>query len=255
MQHQTRAWNLSSSISQPSPGVFFVEGPASNWIVVRDETGFMLIDSGYPADRPLVLESIRHLGLRPSDARAVLITHGHVDHTGSAAYFSEAYGTPVLCAPEELDHVQGRVKHQVTFAQVIVRAWRPRVFRWMVHVIRAGALKAKPATRAQAWSAETLEGLPGKPEAVLLPGHTPGNAAILLPDARAIAVGDSFVTGHPLSRKAGPQMLHPMYHTDPAEALAANRRLDGIDAEVVLPGHGCALKMSLADALAAALRS
>ena len=125
MQHQTRAWNLSSSISQPSPGVFFVEGPASNWIVVRDETGFMLIDSGYPADRPLVLESIRHLGLRPADARAVLITHGHVDHTGSAAYFSEAYGTPVLCAPEELDHVQGRVKHQVTFAQVIVRAWRP----------------------------------------------------------------------------------------------------------------------------------
>lgn len=254
MQHQTRAWNLSSSISQPSPGVFFVEGPASNWIVVRDETGFMLIDSGYPADRPLVLESIRHLGLRPTDARAVLITHGHVDHTGSAAYFSDAYGTPVLCAPEELDHVQGRVKHQVTFAQVIVRAWRPRVFRWMVHVIRAGALKSKPATRAQAWSAETLEGLPGKPEAVLLPGHTPGNAAILLPDARAIAVGDSFVTGHPLSRKAGPQMLHPMYHTDPAEALAANRRLDGIDASVVLPGHGCAPKMSLADALAA-LRS
>ena len=99
-----------------------------------------------------------------------------------------------------------------------------------------------------------MKGLPGKPEAVLLPGHTPGNAAILLPDARAIAVGDSFVTGHPLSRKAGPQMLHPMYHTDPAEALAANRRLDGIDASVVLPGHGCALKMSLADALAA-LRS
>jgi glyoxylase-like metal-dependent hydrolase (beta-lactamase superfamily II) len=254
VKHQTRGWNLASRISQPSPGVFFVEGPASNWLVVRDETGFMLIDSGYPSDRPLVLESIRHLGLRPADARAMLITHGHVDHTGSAAYFSEAYGTAILCAPEELDHVQGREKHQVTFAQVIVRAWRPRVFRWMVQVIRAGALKAKPATRAKAWSMETLKNLPGRPEAILLPGHTPGNAAILLPRAGAIAVGDSFVTGHPLSRKDGPQMLHPMYHTDPAMALAATRRLDGIDASVVLPGHGSASHMSLADALAA-LRS
>jgi glyoxylase-like metal-dependent hydrolase (beta-lactamase superfamily II) len=254
VKQQTRGWQASSRTSEPSPGVFFVEGPASNWIVVRDETGFMIIDSGYPADRPLVLESIRHLGLRPSDARAMLITHGHVDHTGSAAYFAETYGTPLLCALEELAHVQGREKHQVTFGQVIVRAWRPRVFRWMVHVIKSGALKAEPATGARAWTADTLKNLPGKPEVVLLPGHTPGNVAVLLPEARAIAVGDSFVSGHPLSRTAGPQMLHPMFHTDPAQALAATRRLDEIDASVVLPGHGSALRMSLADALAA-LRS
>jgi glyoxylase-like metal-dependent hydrolase (beta-lactamase superfamily II) len=249
VKQQTHKWQASSSTSEPSPGVFFVEGPASNWIVVRDETGFMIIDSGYPSDRPLVLESIRRLGLRPTDARAMLITHGHVDHTGSAAYFSETYGTPILCAPEELAHVQGREKHQVTFGQVIIRAWRPRVFRWMVHVIRSGALKAKPATEAQAWNADVLRNLPGKPEAVLLPGHTPGNVAILLPEAGAIAVGDSFVSGHPLSRTAGPQMLHPMFHTDPAQALAATHRLDEIDASVVLPGHGAALRKSLADAL------
>jgi glyoxylase-like metal-dependent hydrolase (beta-lactamase superfamily II) len=249
VKQQTHEWQASSSTSEPSPGVFFIEGPASNWIVVRDGTGFLIIDSGYPSDRPLVLESIRQLGLRPSDARAMLITHGHVDHTGSAAYFSETYGTPVLCAPEELAHVQGKEKHQVTFGQVIVRAWRPRVFRWMVHVIRSGALKAKPAGDARAWSADTLKNLPGKPEAVVLPGHTPGNAAILLPEAGAIAVGDSFVSGHPLSRTAGPQMLHHMFHADPAQAFAATHRLDDIDASVVLPGHGPALRTPLADTL------
>ncbi|MFE4837798.1 MBL fold metallo-hydrolase [Arthrobacter sp. NPDC056691] len=251
MKQQTHQWQASAGTSEVSPGVFFVEGPASNWIVVRDETGFMIIDSGYPSDRPLVLDSIRQLGLRPSDARAMLITHGHVDHTGAAAYFSETYGTPILCAPEELAHVQGREKHQVTFGQVIVRAWRPRVFRWMVHVIKAGALKATPATDARAWSAATLRKLPGKPEAVLLPGHTPGNVVIQLPEAGAAVVGDSFVSGHPISRSHGPQMLHPMFHTDPAQALAATHRLDEIDASVVLPGHGAALRMPLADALAA----
>jgi len=241
---------LSPRVQETAPGVYFVEGPASNWIVVRDHSGFMLIDSGYPADRELVLGSIRELGLEPPEAKAVLITHGHVDHTGSAAYFSEAFGTPVLCSPEELAHVQGREKHQVTFGQVLVRAWRPRVFRWMLHVIKAKALQAQPATRAEAWDAHRLRNLPGAPEAVLLPGHTPGNAAILLPASGAIAVGDSFVTGHPISRTAGPQMLHRMYHSDTAAALAATTRLDSVRASVILPGHGPALHMPLAEALA-----
>jgi len=218
--------------------------------VVRDHSGFILIDSGYPADRDLVLGSIRSLGLDPADARAVLITHGHVDHTGSAAHFSEAFGTPVLCAPEELAHVQGKEKHQVTFGQVLARAWRPRVFRWMVHVIKAKALQAQPTTRAEAWDAERLRSLPGRPEAILLPGHTPGNAAILLPEAKAIAVGDSFVTAHPISRTKGPQMLHRMYHSTPGAALAVTHGLDGVDASVILPGHGPALHMPLAAALA-----
>jgi glyoxylase-like metal-dependent hydrolase (beta-lactamase superfamily II) len=247
-------WHPAGNVSEQAPGVFFVEGPASNWIVVRDETGFMLIDSGYPADRPLVLESIRHVGLRPADARAVTVTHGHVDHTGSAAYFSETYGTPILCAPEELAHVQGREKHQVTFGQVILRAWRPRVFRWMIHAIKAGSLTAKAATRAEAWDPGRLRSLPGSPEAILLPGHTPGNASILLPKAGAIAVGDSFVSGHPLSRSTGPQMLHRMYHSEPAAALGATHRLDGVNASVILPGHGPALHMPLADALTALRR-
>jgi glyoxylase-like metal-dependent hydrolase (beta-lactamase superfamily II) len=243
-------------ISEPAPGVHFVEGPASNWIIVRDapasadRSSFLLIDGGYPADRDLVLESITGLGLDPANAKAMLITHGHVDHTGSAAYFSRTYGTPVLCSPEELAHVQGREKHQVTFGQVIIRAWRPRVFRWLVHVIKAKALQAEPAVLAQAWTPETLASLPGRPEAILVPGHTPGNAAILLPDAEAIAVGDTFASGHPISTHSGPQMLHRMYHSDPAAALKAAHSLGGVQAHVILPGHGPALRMSLAQAVA-----
>ncbi|MFE4198274.1 MBL fold metallo-hydrolase [Paenarthrobacter sp. NPDC056912] len=236
-------------ISEPAPGVHFVEGPASNWLIVRDDSGFIVIDGGYPADRGLVLESIRGLGLEPADAKAMLITHGHVDHTGSAAYFSRTFGTPILCSPEELAHVQGKEKHQVTFGQVLVRAWRPRVFRWMVHVIKAKALQAEPATRAEAWTPERLRNLPGSPVAVLVPGHTPGNVALLLPGAQVIAVGDSFVSGHPISPKSGPQMLHKMYHWDAVAALASARLLESVPAKVILPGHGPALHMPLAEAI------
>jgi glyoxylase-like metal-dependent hydrolase (beta-lactamase superfamily II) len=237
------------NVSEQAPGVFFVEGPASNWIIVRDDSGFMLIDGGYPADRGLVLESIRGLGLEPAEAKAMLITHGHVDQTGSAAYFSRTFDTRILCSPEELAHVQGKEKHQVTIGQVLVRAWRPSVFRWMLHVIKAKALQAEPATQAEAWTAEKLRSLPGKPEATLLPGHTPGNVVLLLPDAQAIAVGDTFVSGHPISTKSGPQMLHRMYHWDHSAALASARQLRSIHANVILPGHGPALHTPLEEAI------
>ena len=240
--------------TEHAAGVFFVEGPASNWIIVRDETGFILIDSGYPADAPLVIESLHDLGLHPSDTKAILITHGHVDHTGSAALFNRTFGTTVLCSPDELAHVQGQEKHQVTLLQVLLRVWRPRVLKWMIHALRAGALKAEPVVRAQAWTAAQLATLPGRPEAISVPGHTAGNVVLVLPDAAAIATGDSLITGHPLSAFTGPQMLDPMFHSDTETVLSALDALEGIDASVILPGHGPSLEMPLSEAIAVVRR-
>lgn len=247
-------FDFSSRVSEPKPGVFFVEGPASNWIIVSDDSGYILIDSGYPKDVSIVLDSIWHVGLKPGDAKAVLITHGHVDHLGSASRFVEAFGTPVLTSPEELSHVQGKVKHQVTLATCVLNAWRPGVFSWLKHAISAGALSPNPVPSAEAWTAERLEALPGRPKAINVPGHTPGHAVILLQDADAVVTGDALITGHSLSRHTGPQMLDRMYHTDADEALAATHTLDDVDASIILPGHGPALQMSLKDALAS-LRS
>lgn len=242
------------TVSEPAPGVFFVQGPASNWIIVRDDSGFILIDSGYPADAPLVLDSIRGLGLRPEDAKAILVTHGHVDHLGSAAQFARLYGTPVLCSPAELAHVQGHEKHQVTLATVISRSWNPRVLKWMIHAISAGALRAEPVPAAEAWTKELLHTLPGRPEAVNVPGHTPGSAVLVLPAAGAVVTGDALVTGHAVSTSTGAQMLDPMFHSDPAGVVPALSALEGIDASVLLPGHGPAVSMPLADAISSVRR-
>jgi hypothetical protein len=46
-------------------------------------------------------------------------------------------------------------------------------------------------------------------------------------------------------------MLHRMFHSDPAAALAATRQLTGVEVSVILPGHGPALRMPLDKAVAA----
>ncbi|MCG2622161.1 MBL fold metallo-hydrolase [Arthrobacter sp. I2-34] len=247
-------WHESTAVTEPAEGVFFVEGPASNWIIAREGQDFTLIDGGYPADLPRVLDSIRHTGLRPERAAAMLITHGHVDHTGSAAWFSAEYGTPVLCSPGEYRQLLGEEKYQVSPGQVILRAWRPRVFNWLVHVLQAGGLQENDIPDAGIWDIARLAGLPGAPVAVPTPGHSPGHAAYRLPGAGAVATGDALVTGHAISPAAGPQMLHPMFHHDIEAAYRALEALAAVPERLVLPGHGPSMTLDLAAASAALRR-
>ncbi|WP_336715139.1 MBL fold metallo-hydrolase [Arthrobacter sp. USHLN218] len=247
--HHSSPWSPAAAISEQTPGVFFVEGPASNWIIARDGRDFTVIDGGYPGDIGHVLASISHLGLDPAHAAAMVITHGHIDHTGSAGHFSDEYGTPVLSSSAERPQLLGEVKYQVAPLQIIIRAWRPRVLKWMIHAIQAGGTATNNIAEAEAWDAARLAALPGGLVAVPTPGHTPGHAAYRLPEAGAVATGDAFVTGHAISAHCGPQMLHPMYHHDVAGAYASLNTLAAVPENRVLPGHGPAMDLDLATAV------
>ncbi|MCC9178372.1 MBL fold metallo-hydrolase [Arthrobacter sp. zg-Y750] len=242
------------TLTEPAAGIFFVQGPASNWIILREAKRFTLVDGGYRGDLPLVLASIREAGLAPDDAVAVLITHAHVDHTGAAAHFAQHYGTPVLCSSGELNHLRGEEKFSVTPLQIVRRAWQPRVFRWAVHVLRSGGAAGHPAPSAAAWDDALLAGLPGSPVAVPTPGHTPGHTAFYLSRAKAVITGDALVTGHAISAWNGPQLLHPMFHHDGARVDSALAILSKLDACLLLPGHGPAVRTGIREAANTAWR-
>lgn len=245
--------NADFSLSQQGAGVFMVQGPASNWVIMTENDVFTLIDGGYPSDTGRVLESIKHLGLDPRAAQAMLITHGHVDHTGAANYFADEFGTPVLSSEEEHPQLLGTERFQVAPRQIIMRAWNPKVFIWMLHVIRSGGRQGTNVPSAGVWSPVELAKLPGSPVPLATPGHTPGHTAFHLPGADVLVSGDALVTGHPISHVEGPQMLHPMFHSDVAGACAALEMFDGIMAETVIPGHGPAFKGTPRDAVAVAI--
>ncbi|CEA09729.1 putative metallo-hydrolase YflN [Arthrobacter saudimassiliensis] len=237
------------ALSEPARDVLFVEGPASNWVILRRGREFTLVDGGYPGDRTLVLASIREAGLDPGAAAAVLVTHAHVDHTGAAAFFAAAYGTPVLASRGELALLRGQEKAQVPALQVLAHSWRPRVLAWSVQVLGAGGLAKVGIPDASAWTDEQLAELPGSPVAVPTPGHTPGHTAFYLPAAHAVVTGDALVTGHRTSTRTGPQLLHGMFHHDGAGTAGALLTLARLDASLLLPGHGPALRVGIRDAV------
>lgn len=162
------------AVTEPAADVFFVEGPASNWMILRRGDTFTLIDGGYPGDLPLVLESIRDTGLDPADAAAVLLTHAHVDHAGTAGYFAAAYGQQVLCRGPELPFLLGRDREQVAVAQILLRVWQPSALHWAWHAFAAGGAGRVAVPTAAAWRDDAeLAALPGSPMAVPTPAILP----------------------------------------------------------------------------------
>jgi len=63
--------------------------------LIETETGCFLIDTGIKKRRGQLEREIQEAGCRPGDLRLIIITHGHIDHVGNAAYLRDRYGAKI----------------------------------------------------------------------------------------------------------------------------------------------------------------
>jgi len=69
--------------------------------LVDAESELVLIDAGVGYGLKRIEDNIRSLGFEPARIRAVVATHGHIDHIGGLAALKERYGCKVIA--HELD--------------------------------------------------------------------------------------------------------------------------------------------------------
>lgn len=239
---------------QVADGVFCGTGTDVNWVIVREGSDLTLVDAGWRGDLVGLEASIREIGCRPEDVRAILLTHAHADHLGGVPAFQRRHGTsvaaPLLMHARELPNARGEVRETGKPTDVIIRAWRPRVLAWGLRMVRAGGLHHLRVADGAAFVEGGPLDLPGGPVPILCAGHTSGHCAYLFPRAGAIATGDALVTGHPLFGAPGPQVLRAPFSLSDAGAAGALDAFDGVDADVVVPGHGSPWREGLAAAVA-----
>ncbi|MFG2515894.1 MBL fold metallo-hydrolase [Streptomyces sp. NPDC048584] len=241
---------MRATVRHVADGTYLVHGTNTNWVILTEGDAVTLIDTGYPGDREGLLASLAEVGSAPEAVTAVLITHAHSDHLGSAEYLSTAYGTPVHTHKAEVPHARRDFLHQVTVGQVLRNGWRPGVLPWAAHALRSGGTADVAVTSPEPFP-ESGPGpldLPGRPVPVHTPGHTAGHCAFHFPDTGVVVSGDALVSGHPTSRLRGPQMLTDMFHRERATAVASLDVLAGLDGELLLPGHGPLHEGSVRDA-------
>ncbi|WP_461086170.1 MBL fold metallo-hydrolase [Streptomyces deserti] len=239
---------MRADVHHVADGTYLVHGSHTNWVILTEGDAVTLIDTGYPGDRDQVLASLAAVGSAPEAVAAVLITHAHNDHLGSAEYLSATYGTPVYLHDAEVPHARREFLHQVSVGTVLRNGWRPGVLPWALHAIRSGGTAHVPVTAPRPFPTEGRLDLPGRPLPVHTPGHTDGHCAYHLPEAGVLVSGDALVSGHPTSRAEGPQLLPDMFHHERPRAVASLDVLAGLEGDVLLPGHGPVHRGSVRDA-------
>ena len=238
---------------QVADNVFMFTGTEVNWVIVQEGAELTLIDAGWKGDTQDVERSIRSLGRRPEDLRAVLLTHAHADHTGALNHLHDEYGLPLYMDAVEVLNAKGENIETGGPIDVLKHLYRPQVVRWASEIVRAGGLHHTTSPGAQAFPQQGQLDLPGRPVPIATPGHTSGHTSYLLPGVGAVISGDALVSAHPTLNGVGPRLLPADFTHDQRTAIRSLDVLRQLDADMFVPGHGPTWYGRISDAVDQAL--
>jgi glyoxylase-like metal-dependent hydrolase (beta-lactamase superfamily II) len=222
---------------QVADGVHRLTGGVCNFYLLEEGGKLVLVDAGAPRDWDLLVRTLETLGRGLDNLDAVLITHAHSDHTGFAERARTTAGAPVWIHQADAAVAKGAkpANNDGTARSYLLRV---EFYRTLVSLARRGATKLLPIQEVATFGdGETLE-VPGRSRAVHAPGHTLGSAALLLEGRRVLLSGDVLVPRNPLTGRVGPQIMPSGLNRDTPQALRSLDVLDGVPADVLLPGHG-----------------
>lgn len=184
--------------------------------VWRDGDSVTVIDTGAPGSGAEILAAAPRID-------RIVLTHGHVDHCGSAAELQDATGATVFAGAGDSREIRDGA------------AMPPPLFEdWEIPIhqrVSAGLPEAAPPVPAlrDLYDGDVLD-FGGGAEILAIPGHTDGSIAIHLPSSGVLFTGDTIAN-------VGTVMLGT-FNQDRARTVASFKRLAELDVETACFGHG-----------------
>lgn len=137
-----------------------------NCYLIKGDHGDILVDTGTQKDGPYVYEQVKN-----EDVEMIVLTHGHSDHVGGAAYLGHKLQVPIgihrrdyeLCKDNGIHKVDGRglwrIVSNITMKHMKIEPFEPSLF----------------LMQGQGFLCQGIEG-----EIIELPGHTMGSIGLLV---------------------------------------------------------------------------
>ena len=217
-------------------GAWFVQGEAalgsaanrnfiSNAGFVITDDGVVVIDAlGSPALGTALIESIRRLTTQP--IRYLIVTHYHADHVYGLQAF-KAIGATILAHPEGREYLNSDT------AQRRLEASRQDIFPWIdenTRLVSADRWLDAADTSLRVGSFDFVIRHVG-------PAHTPEDLIVFVPKLGVLFAGDLVFRGR----------IPFVGQADSQNWIASLGRLIELHPKVIVPGHGPASEVPLAD--------
>ena len=231
---------------QVTDGVYRLGTQWANFHLIRDGSEWTLVDAGYPGYFRQLARALAALDSSLDAIRGVIVTHHHVDHEGTAEMIRAQTGAPVFVHAADADPVSGRRRSHVP-PGFYRQLWRPSMARYLLHTVRAGGACYRPVRDVEHLDEDQTLDVPGRPRVMHVPGHTAGHCSVVLDERGVLLAGDALVNFDYASGMRGVR-LH-RFNEDRSLALASLDRLEPIEVDTVLFGHGDPWHRPLREAL------
>lgn len=230
-----------------APGVFRLGTGLTAFYLLEEGGRFTLIDGAFPRYFDQLTSFLSHRGHDLDAIEAQILTHHHPDHRGMTERIRRATGGPVWIHYADAPHLgDSRTAPRTPI-------WRWHVFKAVAHMVRHGILRTPPVLEASGFDDGEVLDVPGRPRVMTLPGHTEGNSVLVLGNGVMIT-GDALITIDIFTWKVRPSIPASFFNDDSDQALESLSRLEGTEADVLLPGHGPTWHGPIDEAVASARR-
>lgn len=219
-----------------APDVAVVPMALVNAYFIGSAESWVLVDTGTPFyDGKIARAAAQRFG-SGSRPQAIVLTHGHFDHAGSARPLAERWDVPVYAHRLERPYLTGKSSYPP------LDPTSPGFFSVLSRVFPSSTENMGD----RLLDLDTADPLPGVEgwECHLTPGHTAGHVSFFRPSDRVLIAGDAVTTmdletASGLVTKAETVRRPPVpATTDWNLACASIRRLAKLRPRVIAAGHG-----------------
>ncbi len=210
-----------------------IRGVLVHFHVLWDDEGVYLIDGGFIGGIRKIERFLKSHGFAWSDVKALVLTHGHLDHTLNVRRIQEKSGCLVYAPQMDALHISGKYPYEgaarlcglaEAVGRFFLRYQPPHVDRWI--------------------GSEDVLPIWGGLRVIHLPGHTLGHSGLLSVENKLLFAADLF-TNHIRNPKLPPTV----FNVDDEMNVESVKKAAALDIEGVLLNHSrvCSPEESLAD--------